>query len=342
MEKHSHAGHPQPATFAERGVAVPFTSPALTGMRVRSGGSQLELVLANPSGARGVYVVPWAAVPDMFQPTLHDLRLLATLDTRTGEREVIGPAQVRAAARRVALEGAAGRQARAAVEAAMVADKARVAATAQYLVSALAFVGAGCPTAPEAEALARVVAELGIGPNTADAPVPNAIAALGRLQDDLLSWAFQHPEDMAPARLVAALAANAAACAGVVLAAARHSSPAALMLAWRAGPGRVAALAARPVWILDGWRLPGLLWAAAAPGSSAALTEAAQVAPLLPQEAEAWTGLPTDPAAAGLLRRVVAGRAGDARAMEGRGSDLPAALTSDLIERNEQLRAMAV
>lgn len=340
MDKHSSASHPQPATFAERGVAVPFTSPALAGTRVRSGGSGLELMFANPSGARGIYVVPWAAAPDMCQPTLHDLRLLATLGTQFGEREVIAPARVQAAARRVALEGTAGRKAQAAVEAAVAADRARVAATAQYLVSALAFVGAGCPDAPEAEALARVVAELGIGPGAKDAPVPSAIAALGRLQDGLLSWAGNHPEDAAPARLVAALAANAAACAGVALAAARHSSPAALMLAWRTGPGRVAALATRPVWILDGWQLPILLWAAA-PDSSTALTEAAQVAPLLPQEAEAWTGVPTDPVAAGLLRRVVAGRAGDARALEGRGPDLRADPAPDLVERNERLRAMA-
>jgi hypothetical protein len=113
------------------------------------------------------------------------------------------------------------------------------------------------------------------------------------------------------------------------------------MLAWRARPGRVAALAARPLWILDGWRLPVLLWAAAAPGSSAALMAAAQVAPLLPREAEAWTGLPTDPAAASLLRRLVAGRAGDARVTEGRGPDLRAAPAPDLVARNERLRAMA-
>ena len=69
--------------------------------------------------------------------------------------------------------------------------------------------------------------------------------------------------------------------------------------------------------------------------------EAAQVAPLLPREAEAWTGLPTDPAAAGLLRRLVAGRAADARTMEGRGPTLRAAPVLDLVERNERLRAMA-
>ena len=341
MDTHPDASHPQPATFAERGVAVPFTSPGLAGARVRGGGQRLELVFANPSGARGTYVVPWAGVPDICHPTLHDLRLLTALDARSGVREVTGPARVQAAARRVALEGAAGRPARAAAEAAVAADQARVAATAQYLMSALAAAGTARPHVQEAEALARAVAELGIGPGAADAPVPDAIAALGRLQDSLLAWAGNHPEDAAPARLVAALAANAAAGASAALAAARDSSPAALLLAWRAGPERVAALAARALWILDGWRLPGLLWAAAAPGSSMALTEAAQVAPLLPRKAEAWTGLPTDPAAAGLLRRVVAARAGNARAMEGRGPDMRAAPMHDLIARNERLRAMA-
>lgn len=341
MDTHLDASHPQPATFAERGVAVPFTSPTLAGARVRASGPRLELVFANPSGARGTYVVPWAGVPDICRPTLHDLRLLAALDTRGGGREVTGPARVQAAARRVALEGAAGRPARAAAEAALTADRARVAATARYLMSALALAGAAHPHAQEAEALARVAAELGIGPGAKDAPVPEAIAALKRLQDGLLAWAVTHPEDAAPARLAAALAANAAAGAAVALAAARHPSPAALLLAWRAGPERVAALAARPSWLLDGWLLPGLLWAAAAPGSSTALTEAAQFAPLLPREAEAWTGLPTDPAAAGLLRRVVAGRAGDARAADARGADARATPAPDLIARNERLRAMA-
>lgn len=327
MDTHPDASHQQPATFAGRGVAMPFTSPGLAGTRVRAGASGLELVFANPSGARGTYVVPWAGVPDICQPTLHDLRLLAALDA-SGGRDVIGPARVQAAARRVALDGAAGRPVRAAAEAAMATDQARIATTAHHLLSALspalssalASAGPAAPDAREAGLLARAVAELGIGPGAEDAPVPRGIAALLRLRDGLLAWAAVHPEDAAPAQLVAALAAHAAAGAATVLGVARHASPVALLLAW----------------LLDGWRLPGLVWTAAAPGNSLALTEAAQLAPLPPREAEAWTGLLADPSAPGLLRRMLAARAGDARA-----ADLRAAPAPDLVARNERLRAVA-
>lgn len=335
MDTHPDASPQQPATFAGRGVAMPFTSPGLAGTRVRAGASGLELVFANPSGARGTYVVPWAGVPDICQPTLHDLRLLAALDA-SGGRDVIGPARVQAAARRVALDGAAGRPVRAAAEAAMATDQARIATTAHHLLSALSSAGPAVPDAREAGLLARAVAELGIGPGAEDAPVPRGIAVLLRLRDGLLAWAAVHPEDAAPAQLVAALAAHAAAGAATVLGVARHASPVALLLAWRAGPERVAALAARPAWLLDGWRLPCLVWAAVPLGSSLALTEAAQLAPLPPRESEAWTGLPADPSAPGLLRRMLAARAGDARA-----ADLRAAPAPDPVARNERLRAMA-
>jgi hypothetical protein len=340
MDTHPDASHQQPATFAGRGVAMPFTSPGLAGTRVRAGASGLELVFANPSGARGTYVVPWAGVPDICQPTLHDLRLLAALDA-SGSRDVIGPARVQAAARRVALDGAAGRPVRAAAEAAMAMDQARIATTAHHLLSALSSAGPAVPDAREAGLLARAVAELGIGPGAEDAPVPRGIAALLRLRDGLLAWAAVHPADAAPAQLVAALAAHAAAGAATVLGVARHASPVALLLAWRAGPERVAALAARPAWLLDGWRLPGLVWAAAPLGSSLALMEAAQLAPLPPREAEAWTGLPADPSAPGLLHRMLATRAGDARATDLRPTDARAAPAPDLVARNERLRAMA-
>jgi len=340
MDTHPDASHQQPATFAGRGVAMPFTSPGLAGTRVRAGASGLELVFANPSGARGTYVVPWTGVPDICHPTLHDLRLLAALDT-SGGRDVIGPARVQAAARRVALDGAAGRAVRAAAEAAMATDQARIAATARHLLSALSSAGSAIPDAREVGSLARAVAELGIGPGAEDAQVPRGIAALVRLRDGLLAWSGVHPEDAAPAQLVAALAAHAAAGAAAVLGVARHASPAMLLLAWRAGPERVAALAARPAWVLDGWRLPGLVWAAVAPGSSLALTEAAQLAPLPPREAEAWTGLPADSSAPGLLRRMLAVRAGDARAADLRAADARAAPAPDLVARNERLRAMA-
>ncbi len=350
MDTHQDANSPQPATFAERGVAVPFTAPGLAGSRVRMGKAGLELVFANPSGARGTYVVPWAGVPGICQPTVHDVRLLSALAAGAppagATRDVIGPARVQQAARRVALDGAAGRPARAAAQAAAAADQARTGAATRHLLSDLIAQG-GNPDLQEAAALAAVVAELGVGPSAADAPVPQAIAATESLRDGLLAWAARNPGDAAPARLLAALAAAAAAGAAAALAAAHHPTTLELLLAWRSAPERVAALAARPAWLLDGWRLPGLIWSDAAPGSSAALAEAAHLASFPPREAEAWTGLPTDPAAPGLLRRILAARAGEARAGSARtgGGGPPnlrgRAITADLVARNERLRALA-
>src|ERR1700712_5461419 len=49
-----------PTTFLERGVAVPFTTPMLAGTRARPAEKQgLELVIPNPSGGRGVYIMAW-------------------------------------------------------------------------------------------------------------------------------------------------------------------------------------------------------------------------------------------------------------------------------------------
>jgi hypothetical protein len=48
----------QPATFLERGATVPFTSPLLQQARIRLGlGGTREIVLRNPSGGPGWYVV---------------------------------------------------------------------------------------------------------------------------------------------------------------------------------------------------------------------------------------------------------------------------------------------
>ena len=84
------AGKYQPTTFLERGVVLPFTTPALLGGRIRPGERKsAELVLANPAGAEGVYILPWSGMPDVCTPTLHDRALwgrvaqLAILTPRT-------------------------------------------------------------------------------------------------------------------------------------------------------------------------------------------------------------------------------------------------------------------
>ena len=43
----------------ERGASVPFTTPMLSGARVRPADRiGLELLMPNPSGGRGTYIVP--------------------------------------------------------------------------------------------------------------------------------------------------------------------------------------------------------------------------------------------------------------------------------------------
>ena len=62
-----------PATFGERGLVVPTTTPELTGARITfSDDSRLELILPNMSGAAGVYIIPVTNVGMAFCLTLHD------------------------------------------------------------------------------------------------------------------------------------------------------------------------------------------------------------------------------------------------------------------------------
>src|ERR1700679_4215228 len=84
-----------PTTFLERGVAVPFTTPMLLGARARpSDRGGIELIVPNPSGARGFYIVPWSGVCRLCRPTVHDPRLYQ----RIAEREGVTPSSIRVAA----------------------------------------------------------------------------------------------------------------------------------------------------------------------------------------------------------------------------------------------------
>ena len=66
-----------PTTFLERGVAVPFTTPQLNGARARPGErNPLELVVQNPSGGRGVYILSWDHISSLYTLTLNDRRLI--------------------------------------------------------------------------------------------------------------------------------------------------------------------------------------------------------------------------------------------------------------------------
>lgn len=92
----------------DRNVVLPFTTPLLVGTRARPRrGSGMELLVPNPAGGRGFYVMDPASLPHFCRLTLHDELLLEELLTL----EIPTPTAIRRAARKVALTGAAGREA---------------------------------------------------------------------------------------------------------------------------------------------------------------------------------------------------------------------------------------
>ncbi len=75
--------------------------------------------MPNPSGGAGVYVLPWDQATLMYRPTVHDKRLSQYIRCLVS----ISPGSIRQAAREVAAEGLAGREACTAATEAVAADR---------------------------------------------------------------------------------------------------------------------------------------------------------------------------------------------------------------------------
>ncbi len=93
-----------PPTFAERGASVPFTTPIIVGARVRGRNNDLELVVPNPSGAKGNYILQWKSLPEVFTLSVHD----RVLHRAIGEAGASNPTAVRRATLKTAATGLAG------------------------------------------------------------------------------------------------------------------------------------------------------------------------------------------------------------------------------------------
>jgi hypothetical protein len=116
----------------DTGVHLPFLAPMLCGVRLRASPLGLEFVLPNPSGGRGVYIAAWSVVAGFAAPSLHDTLLVG----RLSGLDAIGPADVRQAARSVALDGYAGQDAADAARQAQDAiDIAALRLRAQFLMT---------------------------------------------------------------------------------------------------------------------------------------------------------------------------------------------------------------
>jgi hypothetical protein len=348
----------QPATFLERGVAVPFTTPVLMGTRARPTKRGVELVIPNPSGGRGVYIMGWSDIAQFCTPTLHDTLLCKFI----GNLVTITPREIRRAAREVAAAGAAGRAARSAAEAAVQADaQTRLVANFNLLQMLVEQAYGAVPPAAELdrqaksailalaarlgrpapvitndiEALADIFGVIGFGTNAAAARCTRVLAAMQRMHVELRQVLENLPASTATAASLVMSSCDATLQLGqriVAAARARLQDLTALLVAWGKDASVVAAEVTRPEWLLDGWEQICLLWQLApADGRRAAISEMALMVPAIPHEANEWWASTVDEAELRRLRRMVLGfedwRTGS--------------LVFDLIARNERIRAMA-
>ena len=335
-------GHYQPTTFLDRGVSLPFTTALLVGARMRLAERQgMELVIANPGGGRGFYVMPWSAMPEICTPTLHDRRLWTLL----ASEPVFSPCAVRAASRKVLCEGYAGRAAAAgaaAVEDGRAADRVRAnfllllrviirtESPAEAVIppqrdqpqrlearAKLALMRAGPLLGLEGddvaaclEEVAALVQDVGMPGDPRPARARRQMAEIQALASEVAAWSAATPaaRDSVVADVIIEAARLTLDCCGRILAEldAGFSDVVALLQRWRREPAALRQLAARPDWLLDGWSMLCAMWRDAAEGERLAVSrEIALLVPVLPREAEAWSGLTEDWEHPARLRRKV-------------------------------------
>ena len=362
----------QPSTFLERGVAMPFTTPLLAGARVRPGKREgLEVILPNPAGGRGVYILPWAGVRELCRPTVHDARLQQLVS----DMKSLTPRLIRGIARQVATEGLAGREAQDA--AALVSDtdqQDQMIANFQLLMALVEQVapdfetGNAADTATDrsrlaeledrakktiadiaprigwaAETVAAGLEELGgifmgigMGVTIEQARIPRLLKALTAVQAETAIWAEKHDDESGlNAGMVAAVAGVTVKCAHVSLAEARTMAQGipALLREWGRGAGRIGTMVGRSDWLMDGWEQICVIWRAVqdTQGCCHALDEMAMLVPVLPREAAEWYSAAIETDPAARFRRSVSLNQ-DWRT---------GAAVFDQIARNEQRRAQA-
>jgi hypothetical protein len=304
----------QPTSFCERGAAVPFTTPLLGGARVRPGARQgIELIICNPSGGRGVYILPLAGLEVFCQPSLFDRALIAAIN----QLGLLSPAGLRKAVRETLAGGMAGRAAlRCATQATPQAQTAQRQARAdlrqmlQDQLGGLDFPGAVSVLATRLHlpsdivdaalrALADMFTEIGIG-IAGPSPVATHRTRLDGLAKQVraaLPWL-----EGRGARDVAELSASLlqfAACGKIL------DTDIAGLLAnvpdmigdFTRTPLLVADRLTRVDWLFDGWDRIAILWRDSTKAgplpSRATLGEILPQMPALPTEALAWIGITT-------------------------------------------------
>ena len=308
-----------PTTFLERGAAVPFTTPQLNGARARPGERKpLELVVQNPSGGRGVYIVSWDSVSSLCPLTLNDRRLIEAVAKVRG----VTPETIRSTAREVAAEGLAGRAAVGAAQKSLeIEDMARLQANFDLLLElvrqterpgdysvapekarpleleqrgrrAVARIAPklGCTTeaiAMALEQLATVFRDVGV---RQPARIAREIDRLVRVRREVIKYAASNPEENADAATLFANTSDLTILLATSTLADAQAPPGNIMTLlknWATTPGEIAQLLARPDWLLDGWDRICALWDND-PDTGQTLVEMACLVPVVPREADHW------------------------------------------------------
>lgn len=305
---------------------VPFTTPLLGGTRARPAEKRnLELVVPNPSGGRGVYIMPWTSIGAVCRPTLHD----KLLNSRVATVSSVTPSTIRRVAREIAAEGLAGEAAMEAAQVAEDTDKGdRLTTNYLLLMNLIDLVNAGSSARPSTrgpdpaelekrarqtiaqiaptlgqsthwvatalETIADIMAQVGLGAGPATGRVPRLISLLHRARTDIAGWSrTQREDDQASyARMVCLVADHTLTMAETTLAKAQAltTDMMGLLRTWSTDSVSIVRLVERPEWLLDGWEQICLIWNYAQDDAArrAALVEIVGLVPVLPREASEW------------------------------------------------------
>ncbi|MCA3314971.1 MAG: hypothetical protein ING06_18100 [Roseomonas sp.] len=354
----------EPVTFIDRGVNVPFTTPILLGARARpqEDGNGLEVLIPNPSGGEGVYILPWASIPEICAPTLHDRRLWGLLR----DEPILSPGIVRNAAETASMEGHAGRTAILAVNEARQSREDRAKRInfgfLLRLIKQMEGKAAGLPSpelddprqialrgqravlacaqrlrmtteavAAALEELARAFNGLGMPQDNNLAPSRQMIAELQTLAASIESWRSNLPAHVASgsSTLVEKSLQLTLDCA--YIAAEQLDSlmgdTFGTIHAWQQDRQEILHELTRLDWLLDGWGTLLGIWNAAEPSDkNAAIMEMAVLAPILPKEVIGWLGFQPDMAQERRKVRIV-----------NQFEDWRSGCVIDMIARNENL-----
>jgi hypothetical protein len=293
-----------PSTFAERGVAVDFTTPLLEQARVRPGRKgSLDIVLPNLAGGRGSYILDWRALLNFMPVSLHD----HSLHEAVLKLDRIDPTTVRTAVLTVAAQGLAGREAKQQARTLLDEDE-QSALLTNFLLVAELLKRAGLSVRDLAggegmlgistevlyqrvEALARLIVPVGLPWAPAPGRLRRLLTDLDRFAESVSKWRAQDQSGVGEvADLAAAVARYTANLARVTLndADTRSRDMLRAVREWESEGRVIGECLSRLAWLLDGWAYMVTLWGSMATEPHErqrdAMLEISRLIPVMPKE----------------------------------------------------------